>query len=53
MATEMLKLLVCENALQKRLTELTNIKWKKYDARMCLFPILTLEDIRRCCFGMN
>ncbi|CAF4165165.1 unnamed protein product [Rotaria sp. Silwood2] len=51
MATEMLNLLVSENALQKRLTELTNIKWKKYDAKMCLFPILTIDDIRRYCFA--
>ncbi len=53
MGTEMLNLLGSENTLQKRLSLLTNIKWKKYDAKMCLFPILAIEDIRRYCFGMN
>ncbi|CAF2696014.1 unnamed protein product [Rotaria sp. Silwood2] len=51
MAARMLEILYCENELQTRLNHLTNISWKKHDARMCLFPMLTIEDIRRYCFG--
>ena len=53
MAIQMLNLLHSENALQKRLSLFTNITWKKYDAITCNFPILTIEDIHRYCFGMN
>ena len=53
MAIKMLNLLHSENVLQKRLSLSTNIRWKKYDAITCNFPILTIDDIHRYCFGMN
>ncbi|CAF1533143.1 unnamed protein product [Adineta ricciae] len=51
MATEMLSLLDTENTLQKHLSSMTNTRWRKYDAKMCIFPILSIDDIRRYCFG--
>ena len=53
MAIKMLNLLHSENVLQKRLSLLTNVAWKKYDAITRNFPILTIDDIHRYCFGMN
>ena len=54
MATEMLKLLHSENALQQYLEDLEHnkrISWKKYDAQHCLFPTLTEQDVRNITFG--
>ena len=45
-ATQMLSILYCENELQKHLNNLTNVSWKKHDAKICFFPILTVDDIR-------
>ena len=47
MSIEMSKLVLSENQLQKRIAALTDIKWKKYNAKMCIFPLLTIEDIQR------
>jgi hypothetical protein len=44
-----------ENQLQKRLEAMkeSNNKpqWKKYDAQMVVFPILSEEDVQNICFG--
>ena len=53
MAIEMLNLFLCENLLQKRIAAFTDIKWKKYNAKMCIRPLLTIEDIQGYCFGMK
>ena len=42
----MLNLFFSENLLQKRIAALTDIKWKKYNAKMCIFPLLTIEDVQ-------
>ena len=54
-ATRMLELRDKENQLEQRLQELNLSKnrpqWKKYDAQMVNFPILTEEDVQNICFG--
>ena len=45
-----------ENKLKIRLIELENNKnlhWKKYDAKMCVFPTLLEEDVRNICCGLS
>ncbi len=50
----MLEQMKKENELEKRLIQISNDKnlhWKKYDSRMCIFPLLTEEDVRNICCG--
>jgi hypothetical protein len=50
----MLEQMKKENELEKRLMKISNDKtlhWKKYDSRMCTFPLLTEEDVRNICCG--
>ena len=43
-----------QNNIQLRLSEIAKERsdWKTYDARVCLFPELCLDDARTLCFGM-
>ncbi len=44
-----------ENQLQQRLQQINEgknkVHWKKYDAKMVIFPTLTEEDVQNICFG--
>ena len=44
-----------ENQLKKRLEQMNESKnkpqWKKYDAQMVTFPMLSEEDVQNICFG--
>lgn len=54
LARSMLEQMKKENELANRLMRISNNKsmhWKKYDSRMCVFPSLTEEDVRRICCG--
>ena len=45
-----------ENKLKIRLIELENkknLRWKKYDAKMCVFPTLAEEDVWSICCGLS
>ena len=54
-ATHMLSIRDKSNRLQQRLEEMASAakkpQWKKYDARMVIFPTLSAEDVRNICFG--
>jgi hypothetical protein len=54
-AAQMLLLLNKENQLKKRLERLSigrnKPQWRKYDARMVIFPNLSDQDVRNICFG--
>lgn len=52
-ALQMLKVFNEANHVQTRLKRILNerLEWKKYDARMCLFPELDEADLRNLCFG--
>lgn len=54
LAQIMLKQIDKENELERRLIQISNDKrahWRKYDSRMCVFPLLTEEDVRNICCG--
>jgi hypothetical protein len=54
-AVEMRKMWKEENALQKYLEQLnqeTTLRWSKYNAAMCLFPVLTEDDVHNLTFGI-
>ena len=44
-----------ENQLQNRLQEINDSsnkpQWKKYDAQMVNFPILSEDEVQNLCFG--
>ena len=54
-ATRILMLHDKENQLQKRLQEINDSnnkpQWKKYDAQMVNFPILSEDNVQTLCFG--
>ena len=43
------------NAAQIRLSKIATerTEWRTYDAKMCPFPELDEDDLRRLCFGMK
>lgn len=54
LAKIMLEQIRKENELEKRLIQISNDKkthWRKYDSRMCSFPLLTEDDVRNICCG--
>ena len=44
-----------QNENQMRLSQVAKERsdWIKYDARMCLFPELSQDDVRNLCFGIK
>jgi hypothetical protein len=55
MAYRMLEAFNESNIVQIHLSKIVHERsnWKKYDARMCLFPELDANDLRDLCFGMK
>jgi hypothetical protein len=54
-AIQMRNLVDKENRLKRRLELLASgtqkPRWRKYDSRMLLFPVLSEDDVRNLCYG--
>ena len=52
----MLEQMEKQSKLKTDLIELennNNLHWKKYDAKMCVFPTLVEEDVRNMCCSLS
>lgn len=54
LSAKMLSFLRSDNELSEYIRQLEDdklIRWKNYDAKHCLFPPLTADDVRNITFG--